>query len=209
VCSPESHKHSQRILRRQQGRSNPLTAVTSIYYRSTARYVSHGRRCATSAGGGQGETRPVALSLSSILRNRLARRLPTRPPSFPPTHPEWQDAAEVWLPGCGESTCRPPTSRAPDRHWPVREATPHRRLSTRCHDRRTGPHRSPANRSHAQRFPPALGLTMVKVWPQSDCAVAAYTMSDPGIVDGAWKPSAVVDRDWEAQRSASTLRCLS
>jgi glycosyltransferase involved in cell wall biosynthesis len=46
----------------------------------------------------QGEARPVARSLSSILHNRLARRLP---PSrlLSPHQPqsEWRDTAEVWL----------------------------------------------------------------------------------------------------------------
>jgi hypothetical protein len=41
---------------------------------------------------------PVPRSLSLILRNRLARRLPPARVLAPPTtHPEWRDAAEVWL----------------------------------------------------------------------------------------------------------------
>jgi glycosyltransferase involved in cell wall biosynthesis len=46
----------------------------------------------------QGEARPVARSLSSILGSRLARRLPPGrrvAPGQPP--PEWKDTAEVWL----------------------------------------------------------------------------------------------------------------
>jgi len=46
----------------------------------------------------QGQVRPVARSLSSILRGRLARRLPPGrlpAPGQPP--PEWKDRAEVWL----------------------------------------------------------------------------------------------------------------
>jgi hypothetical protein len=36
-CSPESHECNQRILRRQQSKSNPLIAVPFIYYRSTTK----------------------------------------------------------------------------------------------------------------------------------------------------------------------------
>jgi glycosyltransferase involved in cell wall biosynthesis len=46
----------------------------------------------------QGEAGRVALGLSSILRNRLARRLPPGRLLAPrQSHPEWRDAAEVWL----------------------------------------------------------------------------------------------------------------
>jgi glycosyltransferase involved in cell wall biosynthesis len=46
----------------------------------------------------QGQVRPVARSLSSILRSRLARRLPPRRRLAPGQPlPEWKEAAEVWL----------------------------------------------------------------------------------------------------------------
>jgi hypothetical protein len=46
----------------------------------------------------QGEARPVARSLSSILGNWLATRLPPGRLLAPrQPHPEWKDAAEVWL----------------------------------------------------------------------------------------------------------------
>jgi hypothetical protein len=98
----------------------------------------HGRRCATSSGR---KARPawVVPSLSSILRNQLARRLPLGPRLAPQTTPRVEGCRRGLA---GRAAARLPIdrrpSRAPGRRPPAPAATPHRRLPTRCHERRNG-----------------------------------------------------------------------